>query len=673
MTPMTRLKAVFFNATTAGAGLSPDLVMAAGAISSSLSGFGAPAMLWGLLSLPVMWRLMRSTPQKPVDVDFPSITFLFNLISKKTTPLHMPWWQKLNRVTAAGALIVGLAHPGLGDPVLPIGGDGPVILVLGNDWSSGRHWTQRLKYADNIIDRAADAGQKMIVLKTAAGLDGATPGATPVISPAEARTIIHDTHPQPWLSDLAGVAAALDALGAVKPAAILWLGSGFDERGAADLADHLRNLGPLSVIGDAPADAPCILAPAAQDDGVLAVRVQCAAAGDGRNIVLNAVDDFGIKIHQVNVTIPAGTTAGLAIFNPPADQRRRIARIVAEGQGNAAAVLTLDERWRTRNVGMLDTDAVSGRLSLRDEATFITQALQPTQLKRGGVSELLKLNLSVLIQPDAAVMTADLRRSIDEWVAGGGTLLRFAGSTIAGMEVNNSGLLPAPLNTVPRDLPSRNTIQNFDDRSPFYGIAIPPGVSIDRGLFPIHSNHDSAVWARLADGSPLVTGRRHGDGWVVMVHTTANLEWSNMALHGGLFGDMLNAIIATSRGMKTMPVADLPAVKMVDGYGRVAPPLSGAMLSPDAIAAKRFSASSPPGLYGASNVRFAHNLGAAIPELKPLILPGDVAMNYYADINDRTDWMDVLWRIGIALLIIDRAISLSQSGFMRKNPAPGVV
>lgn len=670
MASMTRIKAIFFNAATAGAGLSPDLVMAAGGISSSLSGFGAPAMLWGLLSLPVMWRLMRSTPQKPVNVDFPAVTFLFNLVSKTIAPLHMPWWQKLNRVTAAGLLITGLAHPGMGAPGLSDGGDGPVMLVLGNDWSAGRNWTQRLKYADSILTRAADAGQKIIILKTTSGADGVAPVATPAISVPEAREIIYATHPQPWPSDLAGATAALGSLGAIKPASIIWLGSGFDEIGAADLTQNLRKLGPLSIIGDAPANGPCILAPSARED-VLAVRVQCAVSMSDRNIKLSAVDDFGIKIHQVDAAIAAGAAAEEAVFTLPVDQRHSIARIIAEGQGNAAAVLTVDERWRARKVGLIETGAVPGRLSLRDESTFITQALQPVHVERGGVAALLKSDLSVLIQPDAAVITADLRQSIEAWVADGGMVLRFAGPTLAGMEKNDAGLLPAPISAVPRDLSSRNTIQNFDDASPFHGITIPPGVVVDRGLFPANSGAGDVVWARLNDGSPLVTSRRHGEGWVVMVHTTANLEWSNMALHGGLFGDMLNAVIANSRGLKIMPVADLPALKMIDGYGRVAPPPMGATLSSAQIAAKHFAAASPPGLYGVGNVRLAHNLGAAIPELKLMTLPNDMAMNYYTDVDDRADWMDILWRAGIALLIVDRGISLARGRSMRKKPVPG--
>jgi hypothetical protein len=34
------------------------------------------------------------------------------------------------------------------------------------------------------------------------------------------------------------------------------------------------------------------------------------------------------------------------------------------------------------------------------------------------------------------------------------------------------------------------------------------------------------TWARLDDGTPLITGERRGEGWLVLVHTTADADWS---------------------------------------------------------------------------------------------------------------------------------------------------
>jgi hypothetical protein len=43
---------------------------------------------------------------------------------------------------------------------------------------------------------------------------------------------------------------------------------------------------------------------------------------------------------------------------------------------------------------------------------------------------------------------------------------------------------------------------------------------------------DVKVWARLKDGTPLVTAAKRGDGQLVFFHVTANSDWSNLPLSG---------------------------------------------------------------------------------------------------------------------------------------------
>ena len=76
------------------------------------------------------------------------------------------------------------------------------------------------------------------------------------------------------------------------------------------------------------------------------------------------------------------------------------------------------------------------------------------------------------------------------------------------------------------------------------------------------------TWARLGDGTPLVTGAKEGKGWIVLVHTTANAEWSNLAL-SGLFVEMLRRIVAVSEGVAETGDAALPPLETLDGFGRL--------------------------------------------------------------------------------------------------------
>ena len=86
------------------------------------------------------------------------------------------------------------------------------------------------------------------------------------------------------------------------------------------------------------------------------------------------------------------------------------------------------------------------------------------------------------------------------------------------------------------------------------------------------------TWARLADGTPLVTAERRGKGLIVLFHVTADTTWSNLPL-SGLFVDMLRRIVAE---------ADAPGAGRRQSEGR------GAWNSPAAFAhAERFWRSRP--------------------------------------------------------------------------------
>jgi len=84
------------------------------------------------------------------------------------------------------------------------------------------------------------------------------------------------------------------------------------------------------------------------------------------------------------------------------------------------------------------------------------------------------------------------------------------------------------------------------------------------------------VMAALEDGTPLVTGQSRGLGRVVLVHVTANAEWSSLPL-SGLFVQMLERIALLS-GQTIGDGEDLAgtnwvAERILNGQGRLEEPL----------------------------------------------------------------------------------------------------
>ena len=122
----------------------------------------------------------------------------------------------------------------------------------------------------------------------------------------------------------------------------------------------------------------------------------------------------------------------------------------------------------------------------------------------------------------------------------------------------------------------------------------------------------------LADGTPLVTAEKRGKGWVVLVHTTANAEWSNLSL-SGLFVEMLRRIMGMSEGVADAGEGALPPLEIMDGFGRLQrAPAAARPIAGNEITTAAPSPRHPPGFYGTADMRRALNLSTGIGALKPI-------------------------------------------------------
>ena len=138
------------------------------------------------------------------------------------------------------------------------------------------------------------------------------------------------------------------------------------------------------------------------------------------------------------------------------------------------------------------------------------------------------------------------------------------------------------------------------------------------------------TWARLADGTPLITGAPRGEGWLVLVHTTANTTWSSLPLSG-----RVRRAAAAGRGARAAAPAArrsglLAPLEVLDAGGHLASRARRRSRSPAGASPRPpASAEHPPGLYGPVEAgedaaRQALNLASAVPDLQAL-RPADLA------------------------------------------------
>src|SRR6187431_3004798 len=98
-------------------------------------GFAQPLVLLGLLSLPVLWWLLRLVPPRPRRQKLGSEKLLLDILPKEETPARTPWWLTLLRLTLAALLIIAAAGPLWNPPLATSQASAPLALLIDDGWA----------------------------------------------------------------------------------------------------------------------------------------------------------------------------------------------------------------------------------------------------------------------------------------------------------------------------------------------------------------------------------------------------------------------------------------------------------------------------------------------------------------------------------------------------------
>jgi hypothetical protein len=636
--------------------------------------FVSPWLLAALAALPIIWWLLRVTPPAPRRVVFPAIRLLLGLVPREETPARTPLWLILLRVTLASLVIFAVAHPLL-NPQTRLAAAGPILLVVDDGWAAAREWPARQAAATEVLAEAAREDRQVILVTTAAAATDQPPAAPVLLRAADARAAIQAAVPKPWPVDRRAALARLEAASLQDASSAVWLSDGIaDGEGSESLARFLARRGSLRYLASGSTEAPVLLAPGDASAAELGVRLRSLSAPAPRTFQIRASADDGRLLARQTVTIEPEAKAAEVRLPMPSELRNRAARIEVEGDQSAGSVLLLDERWRRRPVGIVAAPNSRGQ-PLLGENYYLERALGPfSEIRRGSAVDLLKRELAVLVFADTGPDSPADEAAIGKWIEGGGLLLRFAGPHLA---EQGDHLLPVRLRhgggrtiggALSWEQPAK--LAPFAPESPFAGLAVPADVTISRQVLAEPDlDLASKTWARLADGTPLVTAERRGQGWIVLVHTTANADWSNLAL-SGLFVEMLRRIDAMSQGVTEAGDQSLAPIETLDGFGRLqrAPP-AARPIAANEIATATASPRHPPGFYGTADARRALNLSAGIKELEPIEnLPAGTERGTLEN-GREVDLRPPLLTAALLLALVDLVIAYVLRGLLRRRPA----
>lgn len=642
--------------------------------------FTAPWMLLGLIALPALWLLLRLMPPAPRSIPFPAIRLLFGLRGEETTPRSAPLWLVLLRLAIAACAILAASRPVL-DPERALTGDGPILVAIDNGWAAAPQWNDRLERADDILGIAARGDRPVYLLLGAP--ESRADGEAPIrlLGASDAREVVAALVPRPWMADRAAAANAVTALVADDVTAdVFWFSDGVASDGDEALAAAFMKLGPTTVMSPDAGLGPILLVPPSPTDAALAATARRLTTAGEQPVALVGYAEDGRPLIRRESSFEEGETDISFDLDLPVDLRNQVSVLTVEDRVGAGATVLLDERWRRRAIGIVADIGSREALPLLSETYFLSRALEPLgTVDHGPAANLLKVPQSVLLLPDETVLESDDAARLTSWIEDGGMLVRFAGPRLA--VADDDALTPVALRGGGRQLsgamlwtePAR--IGRVSEDGPFAGIVVPDDIEVIRQVLAEPSlDLDGKTWMRLEDDTPLVTADRRGDGWLVLIHTTANTQWSNLAL-SGLFVDMLERLSTLGRGVRDAAEESglAPPYRTLDGFGRLIDPQNSARpINVSAMPETKLGPATPPGFYGSQSVRVAVNLGDRVSRFAPLAdLPEGIVESGFAKASEKP-MTPFLLLAALLLLIVDTIVTVALRGYGVLRPAPNV-
>ena len=634
--------------------------------------FAEPLLLLGLLSLPVLWWLLRVMPPRPRRIEFPPTRLLFDIKPKEETPSRTPWWLTLLRLTAAALVILAAAGPIWNPHTATAGSKAPLVILLDDGWSAASSWEARIKAADELIANADNdrRGIALVPLSEPARDITLMPGGT-------ARVALRQLAPKPYSIERVETLPVIERfLKATGDAELAWLSDGVDTgRGTEFLEGLNKTIGDrtLTVFEGGTASALALVA-AENAAAKMTVKVLRITSGIAAGVV-RAIDAKGSPIGEARYAFAPQDRETEAAFDLPVELRNDISRLEVAGERSAGAVQLLDKRWRRRAIGVVTGATSDTAQPLLASTFYLTRALSPFADVRLGdrgapqqvIAQFLDQRLPMIVLADVGTLSPEIRERLNAWIDQGGVLVRFAGPRLAQAD---DDLVPVKLRRGGRSLGGSLTwekpqhLASFATDGPFAGLAVPKDVTVNRQVL---AEPDAVLstksWASLEDGTPLVTGEHRGKGVVSLFHVGADSRWSDLPMSGS-FVEMLRRLVDMS-GYTSNPGAGVASaattietvapLRTLDGFGAFGPPPSAA--KPMAADYRdRATPDHPPGFYGPAEGPIAVNTLAPADRIAALDTSSLRARHASYTNAEPRDLRGILLSSSLALFLIDAIV-----------------
>ena len=506
--------------------------------------FTHPLALFLTTALPLLWVLFKLLPLKPRRVIFPAMVLFHRKKADAPAPRDIPVWLKILRLLTVFFLIMFLAKP-----VYDRGGDSvtldPTLLVIDNSWSSAIGWQDRIDVISSRLDSFINVvGVPVAIVTTAPDKDTGKPIFAADLSPSEAKSFVRSIEPQPWDSDY-------DAAGMLVKSEFLlkqgpkwntyWFSDGQGGKAQSRFFDDISSYGEVTLYNTPAFNQGIAIAAVTTDAQELVITVTRRNATEETTQSLAVFSNDGSVLMRSDITLDQGEYGHEERLRIPKNILKDIQRIQIFPDTHAASTWYMDKTWQQPKIGIWTDRPTSQKQDYLNDVFYIAQAAEVSaEVVTGSVQDLIAdEELSLLVIPDSTQPTGEDYDLLKNWINEGGSLLRFAGKNlikerapqllpvkIYGGERSFGGAMswgtPAKLGGVADDSPLgsiKAELERIADFTIKQQVLARPAIDLKE-----------KSWAWIEDQSPLITQQSLGEGQSILVHTSADTAWSDMAI-----------------------------------------------------------------------------------------------------------------------------------------------
>ena len=529
--------------------------------------------LIGLFALPLVFYIIKLLPPAPKKMFFSSFYLIKSMEKVSVTKKNVPIWLLIYRIILITLIILFFSAPYLNimNKKNTSNTIKNYVIIADIGWSMSKEWDKFKKIVSEISVEAEKKNKKIIFYHS-----NSKNNMSPKIftSSKSINQYLKKINPVPWQFEKSNLIEVIKKNNNFINDKTFFIFSKFDNKNYSDQKkslDFYNNKVKNKVLID-PIESIIFLKnvhTSKENIRLEVIRHALSKPSSKFSIRITSIDnqiifkkEYELKPNQITF-----------YFNQkfPLDVINQIHKLEIVDQNHAGAKYYFDDYSKKKRIGILSDSFQYKENPLLSSVYYIEKSLNTNNiLKIGNLDQLIKFNCSVIIIPDKGNITDKDHSKLSNWLANGGTIIRFSNIRLA---KNNTKFLPSNnlFMTIRNvggvlSMEKKLKINPFTKNSMFHGLEIPEDITFKKQLIFTSNNNNLQILATLTDNTPLISLGKKNQGKIFLFHITANNDWSNLPL-SALFSGMLQRIVLLSEKKIINSNANLNLTKEINSFG----------------------------------------------------------------------------------------------------------